>query len=85
RLPARAPAGADTTQAASGGRVSLSERQLEVLALLMQGKPNKVIARELDVSEGTVKMHLAIIFGTLQARNRTEAVAAAQRLGLLSL
>lgn len=85
RLPARAPAGAEATPAAGSGRVSLSERQLEVLALLVQGKPNKVIARELDVSEGTVKMHLAIIFGTLQARNRTEAVAAAQRLGLLTL
>lgn len=79
-----APGVARPAPAASGADgVALSPRQHEVLMLLVQGKPNKVIARELGVSEGTVKMHLAIIFGTLQARNRTEAVAAARRLGLL--
>ena len=81
--PLRAQSAAAQGAPAPAESVNLSSRQLDVLSLLVQGKPNKVIARELGVSEGTVKMHLAIIFGTLQARNRTEAVAAAQRLGLL--
>jgi DNA-binding NarL/FixJ family response regulator len=59
----------------------LTERQLDVLRLLSQGKPNKVIARDLNISEGTVKIHLAAIFRALNARNRVEAVIAARRLG----
>jgi len=58
----------------------LTERQIEVLALLSQGKPNKVIGRTLGISEGTVKIHLAAIFRTLNVRNRTEAVIAIQSL-----
>jgi DNA-binding NarL/FixJ family response regulator len=62
---------------------ALTNRQLDVLRLLVQGKPNKVIARELSLSEGTVKIHLASLYRTLNAANRTEAVMAAQRQGLL--
>jgi DNA-binding NarL/FixJ family response regulator len=58
---------------------TLTTRQLEVLRLLVQGKSNKVIARELGVTEGTVKVHLLAVFRTLDVRNRTEAVLAAQR------
>lgn len=58
----------------------LTERQVEVLRLLSQGKPNKLIGRGLGISEGTVKIHLAAIFRALNVRNRTEAVLAAQVL-----
>lgn len=58
---------------------SLTPRQRDVLRLLAQGKPNKVIARELDISEATVKAHLLSVFRVLGARNRTEAVVIAQR------
>ena len=58
----------------------LTERQVEVLQLLSQGKPNKLIGRALGISEGTVKIHLAAIFRALNVRNRTEAVVAAQSL-----
>ncbi|MEO1765965.1 response regulator transcription factor [Thiobacter aerophilum] len=64
------------------GTRGLTERQLQVLALLAEGKPNKVIARTLDITEGTVKIHLAAIFQTLGVRNRTEAVIAAQEMDL---
>lgn len=57
----------------------LTQRQLDVLALLARGLPNKLIARELDLSEGTVKVHLLAIFRALAVRNRTEAVVAAQK------
>jgi len=60
----------------------LTARQMEVLRLLAVGKPNKVIARELDLSEGTVKIHLSAIFRVLDVNNRTEAVLAAQQLSL---
>lgn len=58
----------------------LTMRQTEVLRLLAEGKPNKVIARELDLSEGTVKIHLSAIFRVLDVNNRTEAVLAAQKI-----
>lgn len=62
--------------------IRLTGRQLEVLKLLLEGKPNKLIARDLDLSEGTVKIHVAAIFRALSVTNRTEAAVAAQRLGL---
>ena len=61
-------------------RQMLTSRQIEVLGLLSQGKPNKLIGRSLGISEGTVKIHLAAIFRALNARNRTEAVVVAQHL-----
>ena len=61
---------------------ALTSRQRDVLRLLAKGLPNKLIARELGLTEGTVKVHLLAIFRTLGARNRTEAVLAAQRRGL---
>lgn len=60
----------------------LSERQSEVLGLLVEGKSNKLICRELDVSEATVKTHLQAIFRKLDVNSRTQAVVAAVRLGL---
>jgi DNA-binding NarL/FixJ family response regulator len=61
-------------------RKLLTERQLDVLRLLSQGKPNKLIARDLGISEGTVKIHLAAIFRALNVRNRVEAVVASRRI-----
>jgi DNA-binding NarL/FixJ family response regulator len=60
----------------------LTPRQRDVLRSLMRGLPNKLIARELGLTEGTVKIHIAAILRALQARNRTEAVVVARRLGL---
>ncbi|WP_049623272.1 LuxR C-terminal-related transcriptional regulator [Frateuria defendens] len=61
----------------------LTERQIDVLRLLAQGKPNKVIARDLGISEGTVKIHLAAIFRALNVRNRVEAVVASRQISRL--
>jgi len=72
--PGAAAARPDTT--------ALTPRQLDVLKCLMQGQPNKLIARELGLIEGTVKIHIAAILRALQARNRTEAVVMARNLGL---
>lgn len=60
----------------------LTTRQIDVLRLLAAGKPNKLIARELGLSEGTVKIHLSTIFRVLDVNNRTEAVLAAQAMQL---
>lgn len=68
--------------ARKGWEARLTARQMEVLQLLALGKPNKIIARELDLSEGTVKIHLSAIFRVLDVNNRTEAVLAAQHLSL---
>ncbi|MDQ6639631.1 MAG: response regulator transcription factor [Pseudomonadota bacterium] len=61
----------------------LSERQTEVLCSLLQGKSNKVIARELGIAEGTVKAHLWAIYQMLGVTSRTMAMFRAQELGLL--
>lgn len=62
----------------------LTLRQTDVLRKLVQGKPNKLIARELDLQESTVKSHLQEAFRILGATNRTEAVFKAASLGLLT-
>ncbi|HKX44150.1 MAG TPA: response regulator transcription factor [Burkholderiaceae bacterium] len=62
--------------------IGLSPRQADVLRMLIDGKPNKLISRELEMSESTVKTHLAAIFRKLDATSRTQAVVAAARLGL---
>jgi LuxR family maltose regulon positive regulatory protein len=64
-------------------RASLSARELEVLGELASGAPNKVIARQLQMTENTVKFHLKRVFQKLQVRHRAEALQAARRRGLL--
>lgn len=64
------------------GSSGLTPRQLDVLRLLLKGEPNKLIARQLGLTEGTVKVHIAAILRALQVRNRTEAVVRARELGL---
>lgn len=60
---------------------SLSSRQLAVLQRLLQGKSNKVIARELSIAEGTVKAHLASIYQFLDVTTRSQAMYRAHQLG----
>jgi DNA-binding NarL/FixJ family response regulator len=62
--------------------IGLTGRQNEVLALLVQGKPNKLICRELGLAEGTVKIHISAILRTLGVSNRTQAVVAVSQLGM---
>ncbi len=62
----------------------LTGRELEVLGMLAAGTPNRVIAEELFVTVFTVKKHVSHILGKLGAANRTEAVARARELGLIS-
>jgi DNA-binding NarL/FixJ family response regulator len=61
----------------------LTERQMQVLRLLAEGKPNKAICRELNIEEGTVKAHVATLFRALDVTNRTEAAIVAKQKGLL--
>lgn len=61
---------------------SLSKKQKEVLRYVIRGEPNKSIARELHMSESTVKAHLSSVLQILGARNRTEAVFIAARQGM---
>jgi DNA-binding NarL/FixJ family response regulator len=86
--PAAAPSVAQseapyqTTPPPSPADLGLTPRQTEVLSLLVQGKPNKVICRDLNLAEGTVKIHVAAILKALGVMNRTQAVVAVGRLGI---
>ena len=71
------PAPSGVTAASLG----LTERQMDVLTLMMQGKSNKAICRALDLAEPTVKNHVTAILKALNANNRTEAVIAAGARG----
>ncbi|MBA3472204.1 MAG: response regulator transcription factor [Rubrobacter sp.] len=63
----------------------LTAREREVLGLLGRGLSNKMIARDLQISEHTVKFHVSSIYAKLGAASRTEAVGLGARLGLISL
>jgi len=63
----------------------LTPRELDVLALLSEGLPNKTIATRLGISDQTVKFHVAAITGKLGAANRTDVVRRAARRGLVVL
>ncbi|MBX3012384.1 MAG: response regulator transcription factor [Caldilineaceae bacterium] len=63
----------------------LTPREQEVLDGLAQGLSNKLIARQLNISEHTVKFHVNAILGKLGAQSRTDAVVRATRAGLLLL
>jgi LuxR family transcriptional regulator, maltose regulon positive regulatory protein len=71
-----APPGADLLE-------PLSDRELEVLALVDAGRTNQEIAEELFVAKSTVKTHIKNIYGKLDVRNRTQALVRARELGLL--
>ena len=63
--------------------IALTQREQQVLALLAEGAPNKLIARRLDISVHTAKFHVAAILQKLGAVNRTDAIAIAMREGLV--
>lgn len=63
-------------------RERLTPRQLDVLALLCEGLPNKLIGRRLNISSATVKIHVASILHALNVSSRLQAVIAAYSLGL---
>ncbi len=62
--------------------LGLTARQTDVLKLLVQGKPNKLICRDLKLSEGTVKVHVSAILKALRVHSRTQAVATLARRGI---
>jgi len=79
----------DTTPMTEGDGVHISPdalglttRQTDVLKLLVQGKPNKLICRDLKLSEGTVKVHVSAILKALCVHSRTEAIATLARRGI---
>ena len=64
---------------------ALTPREREVLVLLAEGLPNKLVADRLDISERTARYHVAQILAKLGVQSRTEAVVQAARLGLIAL
>jgi DNA-binding NarL/FixJ family response regulator len=90
----RAAAGGDSPLAARAARemidqargatgaAALSDREREVLVLVAQGLPNKLIARRLEISEKTVKAHLTRVFTQIGVTDRTQAALWAQRNGI---
>jgi two-component system, NarL family, response regulator len=64
---------------------SLTQRELDVLQLLAEGRSNKDIARRLNITEGTAKTHVKAILTKLDAISRTEAVAVAHKRGMIHL
>jgi DNA-binding NarL/FixJ family response regulator len=86
----RNPLGAIGTAASGGGfqtqpslaSLGLTPRQTDVLALLLQGNPNKLIARELNLSVETVKDHVAAVLRALNVSSRTQAVLAVSQMSM---
>ncbi|MDB5514887.1 MAG: DNA-binding response regulator [Tardiphaga sp.] len=79
---AAATAGADGRSDGRADR-SLTPRQIEILALMSQGTPNKIIAARLHLSEKTIKAHITAIFKALNVNNRTQASVVARQAGLI--
>jgi DNA-binding NarL/FixJ family response regulator len=85
-----APGGPSATAAKPGtsglkltpSELGITARQADVLALLVQGMPTKLICRELDLSVGTVKTHITAILRALNVSNRTQALFELSRLGI---
>ena len=73
----------NVTQTHQGFPINLSARQREVLILLCEGLPNKLIGRRLGLSDATVKCHVASILRSLNVGSRLEAVAVAIHIGLV--
>lgn len=80
RPPHEQPAHASPTEWSR----SLSPRQLAVLRCLLQGKPNKIIARDIGIAEGTVKAHLWAVYQLLGVNSRTQAMYRAHELNLFA-
>jgi DNA-binding NarL/FixJ family response regulator len=80
--PGVALSGAPVSAPKSPAELGLTERQLDVLALVAQGKSNKQICRDLGLAEATVKIHVTAILRTLKVASRAQAIVAVNRLGL---
>lgn len=84
--PAPAQAGAAAALVPASGRLladlGMTPRQADVLHLLLQGKPAKLIGRQLNLSLSTVKAHTSAVLRALNVTTRTQAVLAASRMGL---
>jgi DNA-binding NarL/FixJ family response regulator len=65
--------------------IALTQRELDVLALMAEGSSNKMIARQLNISVHTVKFHVGSLLDKLDATGRTDAVAHAARRGVIEL
>ena len=78
RAPTRFAEGHDTSPDILG----LTQRQSDVLRLLVQGKPNKLICRDLNLSEGTVKVHVSAILRALNVHTRAQAIVELARRGV---
>jgi DNA-binding CsgD family transcriptional regulator len=65
--------------------IALTQRELDVLALMAEGASNKMIARQLGISVHTVKFHVGSLLDKLDATGRTDAVAHAARRGVIDL
>lgn len=84
-VPAEIPRNGATVRARTITRpeqLGLTLRQADVLKLLVQGKPNKLICRDLRLSEGTVKVHVSAILRALNVHNRTQVVIELARRGV---
>ena len=77
-----APVAAGPFKSKRPAELGLSPRQAEVLFLILQGKPSKMICRELNLSASTVKAHTSAVLRSLNVTTRTQAVIAAGKLGL---
>jgi len=77
----RAAAAAPARFAATAADIGLTPRQSEVMALLLQGKPNKLICRDLDLAEGTVKVHVASILRAVGVSSRNQLLVEASKRG----
>jgi two-component system nitrate/nitrite response regulator NarL len=75
--------GADANSVSEGGR-ALSVRETEILSCLVNGHSNKAIANRLQITEGTVKMHLKGVLKKIQAQNRTQAAIWALQNGIVA-
>jgi DNA-binding NarL/FixJ family response regulator len=73
----------DPVQTHDGFPIHLTTRQREVLMLLCEGLPNKLIGRRLGLSDATVKCHVASVLRSLNVSTRLEAVAVSIQLGLV--
>ena len=78
----RSPLGAPSPERMRAADLGLTPRQTDVLWLILQGKPAKLICRELNLSASTVKVHTSAVLRALNVTSRTQAVVAAGRLGL---
>ncbi len=78
----RIPAPPDPVMGIVAHPLGLTRRQSDVLELLAQGKPNKLICRDLKLSEGTVKVHVSAILKALNVHSRAQAIAELARRGV---